>query len=98
MRRSSLLIAMLLAVLATCCWRPAAALALTADEIKVALATSTPEEEGFIQRVMAKVDKGQMPLDLVQSTFLWAKKKPKRKFQYFKYGMIHRAAELGIAL
>jgi hypothetical protein len=35
---------------------------------------------------------------LVQSTFLWARKKPYRKFQYFKYGLFLRAAQRGIRL
>jgi hypothetical protein len=71
---------------------------LDADTIKVALHTATPEENGFIEYVLGRVDKGTLPLDLVESTFLWARKKPHRKFQYFKLGLIQRAADLGIKL
>jgi hypothetical protein len=71
---------------------------LTADMMKAALRTTTTEEEGFIDFVLTKVDKGVLPYDLVQSTFLWAKKKPRHKFQYFKRGLILRAAEKGIPL
>jgi hypothetical protein len=71
---------------------------LDAKTMKVALHTATAEEGGFIDMVLAKVDDGTLPLDLVQSTFLWAKKKPYRKFQYFKYGLLLRAAQRGISL
>jgi hypothetical protein len=66
--------------------------------MKAALHTATPEEDGFIDRALALVDKGVLPLDLVQSTFLWAKKKSRYKFQYFKRGLILRAAQQGISL
>ena len=71
---------------------------LTPEIMKIALRTATPQEEGFIEYVLARVDKGTLPLDLVQSTFLWAKKKPHKKFFYFKQGLILRAAERGIKL
>ena len=71
---------------------------LTPEIMKIALRTATPQEEGFIEYVLARVDKGTLPLDLVQSTFLWAKKKTHKKFFYFKQGLILRAAERGIKL
>jgi hypothetical protein len=77
---------------------PASDVHLTADQMKVALRTATVEENGFIQSVLDAVDLGVLPEELVQSTFLWARKKPKHKFQYFKYGIILRAAEIGVTL
>lgn len=71
---------------------------LDADVMRVVLHTATPQEEGFIDYVVSRVDKGTLPLDLVQSTFLWARKKPRRKFFYFKQGLILRAAAQGIKL
>jgi hypothetical protein len=71
---------------------------LDADTMKVALHTATPQEDGFIDYVLARVKAGKLPLDLVESTFLWAKKKPRNKFQYFKSGLIRRAEERGIHL
>ncbi len=71
---------------------------LSADTMKVALHTATPEEDGFIEYVLAKVDEGILPADMVHSTFRWAQKKPRNKFQYFKRGLILRAAEAGINL
>ncbi|MCE5269374.1 MAG: hypothetical protein LLG00_15975 [Planctomycetaceae bacterium] len=69
---------------------------LTAENMKVALHTATPQENGFIERVLDRVQRGTMPLDLVKSTFQWARKKPRKQFYYFKQGLILRAAEQGI--
>jgi hypothetical protein len=69
---------------------------LDAATMKVALHTATPQEDGFIDRVLAMVDEGTLPLDLVESTFLWARKKPKHKFIYFREGLKLRAADRGI--
>jgi hypothetical protein len=71
---------------------------LSADLMKVVLHTSTAQEDGFIEYVLERVDQGKLPLDLVQSTFLWARKKPYNKFFYFKSGLILRAKKRGIVL
>lgn len=68
------------------------------ETMKAALQTATPEEDGFLYRVMEKVETGTLPVALVESTFLWARQKPRNKFQYFKRGLILRAAKEGIAL
>ena len=44
------------------------------------------------------VDAGKLPLDMVESTFLWAKKKPRKKFYYFREGLIRCAADAGITI
>ncbi len=71
---------------------------IDADTMKVALHTATPQENGFIDHVLKMVDKGKLPLDMVESTFLWAKKKPLKKFYYFREGLIRRAADAGITI
>jgi hypothetical protein len=71
---------------------------LDADTMRAALRTATPEENGFIDYVIKRVNKGTLPQDMVESTFLWARKKPQRKFQYFKQGLIVRARDAGIKL
>lgn len=71
---------------------------LTADEMKAALRTEAVEEEGFIDRVLKMVSAGTIPEDMVQSTFQWARKKERHRFQYFKRGLIVRAAEKGIVV
>ena len=78
--------------------RAAEAGALDAGVMKVALHTAAPEEDGFIDRVVDMVNRQILPTDLVESTFLWAKKKPRNKFQYFKHGLILRASQQGIAV
>jgi hypothetical protein len=87
-----------LILLATALVPPVEAGVLDPDVMKVALHTATPQEGGFIEYVVARVDKGTLPLDLVQSTFLWARKRPRKKFYYFKQALILRAAAQGIRL
>lgn len=87
-----------LALLAAAWVGTAEASPLDANVMKVALRTAAPEEDGFIDRVLARVDQGTLPLDMVESTFLWARKKPRHKFQYFKNGLILRAQNAGIQL
>jgi hypothetical protein len=71
---------------------------LNAEIMKITLHTSTAQENGFIEYVLERVDKGTLPLQMVQSTYLWARKKPFNKFFYFKQGLILRAAREGIVL
>jgi hypothetical protein len=96
MNRRCLILAVMLALLSPAVARTAQRSPLDAATMKVALHTATPQEDGFIDRVLAMVDKGTLPLDLVESTFLWARKKPRRKFFYFREGLILRAADRGI--
>jgi hypothetical protein len=76
----------------------AAAQTLDADKIKAALHTASPEEDGFVDRVLGLVGQGKLPAKLVYTTFVWARSKPRLKFQYFKQAMILRAARIGIRL
>jgi len=71
---------------------------LDADQIKAALHTSRDIEDGFVDRAVSLVQAGTLPRNLFTSTFLWARKKPSHKFQYFKQALTLRAAELGIKL
>jgi hypothetical protein len=66
--------------------------------MKAVLRAVTPEQEAFIDNVLVRVKKGILPLELVQSTFLWAKKKPRHRFYYFKQALTVRAAKQGIKL
>jgi hypothetical protein len=99
MFRMSLTLTVLLALLALCGRQTAkAATRLNAETMKAALQTANPEENGFIEHVLDLVDAGKLPESLVESTFLWARKKPRRKFQYFKYALTVRARHSGIEL
>jgi hypothetical protein len=98
-RRTCLLLLVVLTLFAMSWSRPASAEPkLTADVIKIALHTSSAQEDGFIEYVLERVDRGTLPMKIVQSTFLWAKKKPNKKFFYFKQGLILRAKQQGIVL
>jgi hypothetical protein len=78
--------------------QPSLATSLDASTMKAALKTATPEEDGFIDKILDKVNKGVVPVSMVESTFQWARQKPKHKFQYFKRGLIQRAASIGVEL
>ncbi len=71
---------------------------LDAGAIKAALRTTAIEEGDFVERVVAKANAGKLPVELVESTFQWARKKPRHRFQYFKRALTQRAAALGITL
>jgi hypothetical protein len=71
---------------------------LDPDQIKAALRTGTDEENGFIDRTIAMVTAGTLPRDLFTSCFIWARKKPRHKFQYFKHALTARAAAIGVNL
>ncbi|MHC4399582.1 MAG: hypothetical protein ACYTG0_07875 [Planctomycetota bacterium] len=76
----------------------AAAQTLDANTIRAALRTATPEENGFVDRAVRLVQQGRLPDALLRSTFLWAKRKPRWKFQYFRRALTLRAARIGIRL
>ena len=57
-----------------------------------------PRELAFIEKVIDLIENGTLTESLVRSTYLWAKKKPRRKFQYFERGLRFRASRLGIDL
>ena len=71
---------------------------LDADTMRAALRTTTVEDNGFIDQVLTLVSNGTLPLDMVNTTFQWARKKPKLRFQHFKRALIIRAADIGVTL
>jgi hypothetical protein len=78
--------------------RSQAGTALDVKLIKAALRTADVEEDGFIERVSKLVVRDVLPRDMVETTFLWARKKPNHKFQFFKRGLTIRAAKIGVKL
>jgi hypothetical protein len=71
---------------------------LDADTIRAALRTTAIEENGFVDNVVAKMKAKTLPRSMVESTFNWARKKNKNRFQYFKQALITRAADIGVQL
>ena len=71
---------------------------LDPEQIKAALHTTKQEEQGFVDRTVAMVKAGKLPREMFVSCFIWARKKPRHKFQYFKSALTTRAAAIGINL
>jgi len=95
---AALVIAFAVLSLSFWCAPARAADRLDPEQIKAALHTSSPEEEGFIDRAVAKTSNGTLPRSIFDSCYLWARQKPRHKFQYFKRALILRAGEAGVKL
>jgi uncharacterized membrane protein (GlpM family) len=67
-------------------------------QLEAGLKARLPSEFAFIERVIAMVDSKQLPFDLVQSTFMWARVKKPYPFPYFEHGLRTRAAKQGIEI
>ncbi|HEX4000104.1 MAG TPA: hypothetical protein VHX65_16240 [Pirellulales bacterium] len=68
------------------------------DTLDAGLKARLPEEFQFVDRVVRMVDRRQLSLEMVQSTFLWARRKPKFQMQYFEHALRMRAEEVGVRL
>ncbi len=71
---------------------------LDAATLKVALRVGRPQDKKFIDRVVAMMNAGELPRSIVQKCFLWARRKRKHKFEYFKRALIFLAANKGITV
>jgi hypothetical protein len=98
MLRALILPCVVMAIGWTWAQQATAGVQLDAEKIKVALRTVTPDDEAFVDRVVAMVKEGKLPVDLVNSTLQWARKKQAYQFQYFKRAIILRAAKQGISI
>ena len=78
--------------------RPAPAQRLDAGTIQAGLRTATAKENDFVDDVVGLVEQGKLPSKMVYSTFQWARKKPRRRFQYFRKALTLRAARIGVEL
>lgn len=66
------------------------------QQLQAGLLARTPHEQAFVDEVVAMVDSGDLPLSLVQSTFLWARRHRPYPMQYFERALRVRAHDLGI--
>ena len=57
-----------------------------------------PVEFDFIDSVVQKVDAGTLPASIVQTSFLWARKKRPYPFPYFRQSLRIQAQQMGIDL
>jgi hypothetical protein len=68
------------------------------QQLQTGLLARTPQEIAFVDKVVAKVNAGELPIDLVQTTFLWARGKGVRyPMPYFERALKIRAAAIGIS-
>jgi hypothetical protein len=77
---------------------PAGAVIDLQDQLERGLKARRPEEFAYIERVVELVRQQQLPLDLVRSTFQYARRKRPYPIQYFHRALTIRAAQVGIAI
>jgi hypothetical protein len=76
------------------------------DQLRVGLKAFTPADFVYIDLIVLRVNQGVLPRELVDSTFLWARRRvqgthPKyrqRPIVYFQPALAIRARKLGISL
>lgn len=76
------------------------------QQLLVGLKAFTKADKVFINKVVAAVEQGKLPRNLVDSTFLWARNRAERRsytrslrpMVYFQPGMILRAKRFGLRL
>ncbi len=68
------------------------------EQLTFGLRARLPREHAFIASVVKKVEAGDLPLELVLSTFHWARHKRPYPFPYFEFALRLRAARYGIDL
>ena len=77
---------------------PAITAANLEQTLKSGLKARRPVEFDFIKLVVDLVKSEQLPLALVQSTFLWARRKQPFPYPYFERGLRERATKQGITV
>jgi hypothetical protein len=65
------------------------------SQLNMGLKARRPVEFDYIKQVVALVNDGKLPKTLVDTTFVWAYKKPSRRLQYFQFALRSRATQLG---
>ncbi|MEK6247769.1 MAG: hypothetical protein N2C12_06285, partial [Planctomycetales bacterium] len=68
------------------------------DLLETGLLARRPVEIAFIKRVVQLVELDELPRNIVESTFLWARRQPGRPFPYFQTGLRIRAQRIGIKI
>jgi hypothetical protein len=67
-------------------------------QLEKGLRARRPVEFAYIAQIVALVESGDLPESLVTSTFVWARKKPTRRLQYFQFALQTRAKKLHVQL
>lgn len=66
------------------------------DQLEKALRARRPQEFGAIAEVLEGVEQGTLPLDIVQTSFNWSRKKRANRVQYFILAVNAQARRRGI--
>jgi lauroyl/myristoyl acyltransferase len=67
------------------------------DQLKFGLRVAFPEQEAFVDEVVAKVDSGELSRAMVNVVFVWARKRnPRIPFPYFEFVMRLLAEKRGV--
>jgi hypothetical protein len=67
------------------------------DQLMYGLRVAFPEQEAFVDQVIARVDRGEISRAMVNVVYVWSKKrKPKIPFPYFEYVMRILAEQRGV--
>ncbi|MEY4177894.1 MAG: hypothetical protein RLY70_1468 [Planctomycetota bacterium] len=74
---------------------PGLAIADLEQQLKSGLKARRPVEFEFIKTVVQKVKDDELPIDLVQSTFFWARRRQPYPYPYFERGLKERAIRAG---
>jgi hypothetical protein len=77
-----------------------------ADQLRTGLKAKTKADHGLLAAVVKAVEEGRLPRSLVDSTFLWARERAKRRSKrrelrpivYFQPALVLRAKKLGLKL
>jgi len=68
------------------------------SQLQKGLLARRPVEFEYIDQIIQLVEDGELPRELVTSTFVWARKKPSRRLQYFQFALQARARNLDVEL
>jgi hypothetical protein len=68
------------------------------SQLEKGLRARRPVEFAYIAEIVDLVDSGELPRDLVTSTFGWARRKSNRQLQYFQFALQARAKGLKVQL
>jgi hypothetical protein len=67
------------------------------DQLMFGLRVGFPEQEAFVDQVIARVDRGEISRAMVNVVYVWSKKRrPKIPFPYFEYVMRILAEQRGV--
>ncbi|HUP79336.1 MAG TPA: hypothetical protein VM260_12365 [Pirellula sp.] len=69
------------------------------DQLYFGLRTFLPEQQAFVDEVVARVDAGELPRSMVNVVFVWSRKRnPKIPYPYFEIVLRLLAEKRGVIL